>query len=229
MANKIIRTCPFPQDFINNVTSAKVVSSPFGYQVEFLLVSGGTSSLPLYDDTFVNVGDSVDLKEAELLTLDLGNGETSSAISIISCNYDIEMTAKSNSNKNKSVDISKDNSEKEPYSQIKNREIYCGIRHHEIVLKDYKKKWRVRKNILYFLYILTILSFLTFGFLLRIGFVKTAVVLVLIIMICVCIHNFIDNKIKAKYESLKKQELFKYGNEISKLEDKIIEEGLKMR
>lgn len=215
----------FPQDFIENVNIAKVVFTSFGYEVEFQMKSGETWSLPLYDDSFVSAGDTVDLQTAEIVTLDLGNGNTSSAISILSCNYDIEVPNTRKFYKNiTNYGNSKDVSGNYTYPPSENRKIYSNVHRCDLLLEDYKSQWTNINRIIYCVYFSLILLLFIIAFLLKLSILKTILILVLLIVICVFFQKIIDNKKKSKYESLKNHELFMYRNELRKLEDKIMEE-----
>lgn len=62
-------TRKFDQEEINAVRKAKIVSSEYGNSVCFFMKTGGQTYIPLSIDSSLSVGDSVDLKSAELLTL----------------------------------------------------------------------------------------------------------------------------------------------------------------
>lgn len=62
-------TRKFDQEEINAVKKAEVVSSEYGNSVCFFMKTGGQTYIPLSIDSSLSVGDSVDLKSAELLTL----------------------------------------------------------------------------------------------------------------------------------------------------------------
>jgi len=51
------------------VQSAMVVTSNFGKSVQFTMKTGGTKFIPLSTQSGKNVGDSIDLKVAKLITL----------------------------------------------------------------------------------------------------------------------------------------------------------------
>ena len=59
----------FSQEEIQAVKSATVVPSQYGNSVCFMMVGGTQTFIPLANDATVNVGDSVDLSKATLLTL----------------------------------------------------------------------------------------------------------------------------------------------------------------
>lgn len=52
------------------ISSAKVVPSEYGNSVEFLRVNGGKVYIPLDKNSTLGVGDTVDLTEAKVLTLE---------------------------------------------------------------------------------------------------------------------------------------------------------------
>ena len=54
---------------ISAVKAAEVVSSEYGMSVCFCMVGGGQTYIPLSKDSTLGVGDSVDLKKAQVLTL----------------------------------------------------------------------------------------------------------------------------------------------------------------
>ena len=54
---------------INAVESAKVVPSQFGLSVCFVMKAGGQKFLPISNDCNLQEGDTVDLKNAEIITL----------------------------------------------------------------------------------------------------------------------------------------------------------------
>ena len=60
----------FTDDEIAAVEKAVVVSSEYGNSVCFHLVSGGMSFIPLSTASTKGVGESVDLHEAKLITLE---------------------------------------------------------------------------------------------------------------------------------------------------------------
>ena len=62
-------TRKFEEAEIAAVKSATVVPSQFGNSVCFMMVSGGQTYIPLSSDSALGVGESVDLKTAELITL----------------------------------------------------------------------------------------------------------------------------------------------------------------
>ena len=59
----------FSADEIAAVQSATVVDSQYGQSVCFLMVSGGQTYIPLDQNSSKNVGDTIDLSSAKLLTL----------------------------------------------------------------------------------------------------------------------------------------------------------------
>ena len=59
----------FDDEEINAVSKAEVVASEYGNSVCFFMKSGGTTYIPLSNTSSLSVGDTVDLKSAQLLTL----------------------------------------------------------------------------------------------------------------------------------------------------------------
>ena len=59
----------FDAEEIAAVKSAQVVSSEYGKSVCFFMKSGGQSYIPLSNQSSLEVGDSVDLSTAKILTL----------------------------------------------------------------------------------------------------------------------------------------------------------------
>ena len=59
----------FNQDEINAVVRAEVVASEYGSSVCFFMKAGGQTYIPLSTKSSLNVGDSVDLKTAKIITL----------------------------------------------------------------------------------------------------------------------------------------------------------------
>ena len=66
-AVKAIRV--FSQEEIDAVDTASVVDSQYGMSVCFFMKSGGQTFIPLSNTSSLNVGDTVDLANAKLLTL----------------------------------------------------------------------------------------------------------------------------------------------------------------
>ena len=60
----------FEDEEINAVSKAEVVPSAYGNSVCFFMKSGGNKYIELSNDATVDVGDSVDLSKAQLLTLE---------------------------------------------------------------------------------------------------------------------------------------------------------------
>lgn len=60
----------FTAEEINAVEKAEVVDSTYGMSVCFYMKSGGKTFIPLSNDATVSVGESVDLSQAEILTLE---------------------------------------------------------------------------------------------------------------------------------------------------------------
>ena len=59
----------FSQEEIDAVDTASVVDSQYGMSVCFFMKSGGQTFIPLSNTSSLNVGDTVDLANAKLLTL----------------------------------------------------------------------------------------------------------------------------------------------------------------
>lgn len=59
----------FSQEEIDAIDSASVVDSQYGMSVCFFMKSGGQTFIPLSNTSSLNVGDSVNLATAKLLTL----------------------------------------------------------------------------------------------------------------------------------------------------------------
>ena len=59
----------FSQEEIDAVDTASVVDSQYGMSVCFFMKSGGQTFIPLSNTSSLNVGDTVDLTKAKLLTL----------------------------------------------------------------------------------------------------------------------------------------------------------------
>lgn len=60
----------FTEEEINAVQSATVVASEYGNSVCFMMKSGGMTFIPLSNASTKGIGESVDLKEAKVLTLE---------------------------------------------------------------------------------------------------------------------------------------------------------------
>ena len=60
----------FEEEEINAVSKAEVVPSSYGNSVCFFMKSGGNKYIALSNDATVGVGDLVDLREAQILTLE---------------------------------------------------------------------------------------------------------------------------------------------------------------
>lgn len=60
----------FTEEEINAVKSATVVASEYGNSVCFMMKSGGMTFIPLSNASTKGIGESVDLKEAKVLTLE---------------------------------------------------------------------------------------------------------------------------------------------------------------
>lgn len=59
----------FSQEEIDAVDTASVVDSQYGMSVCFFMKSGGQTFIPLSNTSSLNVGDTVNLANAKLLTL----------------------------------------------------------------------------------------------------------------------------------------------------------------
>lgn len=59
----------FSQEEIDAVDSASVVDSQYGMSVCFFMKSGGNTFIPLSNNSSAQVGDSINLANAKLLTL----------------------------------------------------------------------------------------------------------------------------------------------------------------
>lgn len=66
---QVKNTRNFTQEEIDAIQSASVVDSQYGLSVCFILRSGGQSYIPLDQNSTKSVGDSVDLSNAQLITL----------------------------------------------------------------------------------------------------------------------------------------------------------------
>lgn len=73
---------PFSAEEIAAVESATVVPSQYGSSVCFTMVGGGQTYIPLSQDSSLGVGDSVDIREAKLLTLSKAGEEDIYRVSI---------------------------------------------------------------------------------------------------------------------------------------------------
>lgn len=60
----------FSQEELALVTKAKVVESQYGNSCCFFLANGTTMYVPMSNDAKSEVGDIIDLKEAEIVTLE---------------------------------------------------------------------------------------------------------------------------------------------------------------
>lgn len=60
---------PFSEEEINAVEKATVVSSQYGNSVCFMMIGGGTTFIPLDQNSNCGVGEVIDLHKAKLLTL----------------------------------------------------------------------------------------------------------------------------------------------------------------
>ena len=66
---QVKNTRSFSQEEIDAVDSARVVDSQYGLSVCFMMKSGGTTFIPLDQNSSKSTGDEVDLSKASLLTL----------------------------------------------------------------------------------------------------------------------------------------------------------------
>lgn len=60
----------FTEEEINAVQSATVVASEYGNSVCFMMKSGGMTFIPLSNASTKGIGESIDMKEAKVLTLE---------------------------------------------------------------------------------------------------------------------------------------------------------------
>lgn len=60
---------PFTPEEINAVSLAKVKNSQYGLSVEFFMKTGGTTYIPLDQNSTLVEGDVVDLTKAQVVTL----------------------------------------------------------------------------------------------------------------------------------------------------------------
>lgn len=67
---KVTNTRPFSAEEQAEVSSAKVVTSQYGFSVCFYMVSGGQKYIPVSRDSIVTEGDPVNVTTAKLLTLE---------------------------------------------------------------------------------------------------------------------------------------------------------------
>lgn len=66
---QVVNERAFSQEEINAVNSATVVTSQYGLSVCFFLKAGGSTFIPLSNDSTLGVGQSVDIQKASLVTL----------------------------------------------------------------------------------------------------------------------------------------------------------------
>ena len=76
------KTRGFNADELALIDRAEVVASEYGNSVCFFMKSGGQSYIPLSKDSSLTVGDIVDVKKAQLLTLHRDGSEDITRISI---------------------------------------------------------------------------------------------------------------------------------------------------
>lgn len=67
---RVVEERAFTQEEINAVNQAVVVSSQYGNSVQFTMVSGGVTYIPLSQDSDSVAGEIVDITKAKLLTLE---------------------------------------------------------------------------------------------------------------------------------------------------------------
>lgn len=72
----------FTEGEIAQVESATVVASQYGSSVCFIMLGGGQTYIPLSQESSLNIGDSVDIKKAKLLTLSKAGEEDIYRVSI---------------------------------------------------------------------------------------------------------------------------------------------------
>lgn len=65
----VIASRAFDPEEIQAVNNAEVVSSDYGKSVCFHMKSGGSTYIPLSNTSSLNVGDSINLTSAKLITL----------------------------------------------------------------------------------------------------------------------------------------------------------------
>lgn len=78
----VINERPFSNEEIAQVESAKVVASQYGSSVCFTMINGGQTYIPLSQDSTLGIGDSVNIREAKLLTLSKAGEEDIYRVSI---------------------------------------------------------------------------------------------------------------------------------------------------
>ena len=77
----VVNSCGFSDEEIAMVSKASVVASNYGASVCFFMKSGIQHYIPVSRDSVYNIGDSVDLSKAKILTLER-DGETITRIEI---------------------------------------------------------------------------------------------------------------------------------------------------
>lgn len=60
----------FTSEEISQVSQAVIVPSDYGNSVQFTMISGGFTYIPLSQDAIAAVGEAIDLTKARLLTLE---------------------------------------------------------------------------------------------------------------------------------------------------------------
>jgi hypothetical protein len=66
---QVTATRKFDQEEIDAILSAVVVSSKYGYSVQFTMAKGGLTFIPLDRDSSLGEGEVVDVRTANILTL----------------------------------------------------------------------------------------------------------------------------------------------------------------
>ena len=66
---RLVEERPFTKEEINAVAKTKVVKSQYGSSVEFTMVQGGVSYIPMWDKDALPIGATLDMNKAKLMTL----------------------------------------------------------------------------------------------------------------------------------------------------------------
>lgn len=66
---RLVEERPFTNEEINAVAKTKVVKSQYGSSVEFTMVKGGVSYIPMWDKDALPIGATLDMNKAKLMTL----------------------------------------------------------------------------------------------------------------------------------------------------------------
>lgn len=66
---RLVEERPFTKEEINKVAKTKVVKSQYGSSVEFTMVQGGVSYIPMWDKDALPIGATLDMNKAKLMTL----------------------------------------------------------------------------------------------------------------------------------------------------------------